>query len=146
MNAVPKKPGAKANAPVVPAAPAVPVAPAIPAAPIASQKQTVMTENANANSEFETGPGPEMGSFLNSDGQDSAAPMEIELGPPKEQSASMQDMNGLRQPMAANTQPIHEFETQNEEQPALRKSIVQLFPSQLCNSSIHTGIVCSFPA
>ena len=79
-----------------------------------------MTENANAKSEFEeSGPGPELDSATQSNAQDESPPMEVELGPAKEQSR-VQD---TKQPFATNSEPIHEnFENPNEEQPALRKS------------------------
>ena len=111
VNPIPKKAEAKVNAVVAPAVPAVSTVAAAP------QKQAAMTENANAKSEFESGPGAELDAM---NAPDPFPPMEVELGPPKENSA-------MQQPLPDNTEPIHEnFEGQREEQPALSKFLLQL--------------------
>ena len=107
MNQIPKTSESKAN---------------VPAALAAPQRQATMTENANTKSEFEeAGPGPELDSAVQSNAQDEAPPMEIELGPAKEQS-TVQDTNQL---FATNAEPRNgNFENPNQEQPALRKSCI----------------------
>ena len=102
VNPIPKKSETKVNPPAVFATP---------------QKQPAVTKNANAKSEFEeAGPGPEASSEITSNAQN--APMDIEVGPAKEQS-SFQDAT---QPFLENARPLQEnFESPNEEQPALRK-------------------------
>lgn len=91
-------------------------------APAAPQKQAVMTENPNAKSEFDSGPGPEFDSAQQHNDQDAASQMEIELGPAKEQSA-IQEAPLPNQPIAGNGEAIQEnFENQRE-QPALRKAL-----------------------
>ena len=103
MNPIPRKPEIKANTPAVLAA---------------ADKKTTMTENVNAKSEFDLGPGPELDSEMKPAVQEEAAPMEIELGPPKEQSA----VTDMEQPSVTNEEPIHEnFENTRGGQPALRK-------------------------